>query len=383
MSPPRLLLRPTDSQYQDRHRKWQGIPSVERTSGGRLYTTWYTGMETERGGNFVVLTSSDDNGSTWNGIEVVIEHDDPEVRCFDPCLWMDPDRRLWLSWSQSREFFDGRDGVWVAVSANPDDATAVWSEPRRIANGIMMNKPIVTRHGDWLFPCAIWSAHPPSEEHPEVAGERYSNVYVSTDSGRSISYRGSADVPNRQFDEHVIVEKQDGILWMLVRCYDGIGESFSADGGRTWTPGRRSSIEGPCSRFHLRRLKSGRLLLVNHDGAEGRLTRDEVEAQGNVKVWKGRSRLTAFMSDDDGATWPHKLLLDPRDDVSYPDATEGEDGELYVVYDWRRMTERQILLARFTEDEVLQGRIFRPESQLQVSVNKALGGDTDPIPTPS
>src|SRR5699024_1325782 len=105
--------------------------------------------------------------------------------------------RLWLTWNQSRDFFDGRIGVWAAISTNPDDETPTWSEPRRLANGIMMNKPIVTRGGDWLFPCAIWSDHPPTESHPEVDEERYSNVYASTDQGETITYRGSADVPNR------------------------------------------------------------------------------------------------------------------------------------------------------------------------------------------
>ncbi len=366
-----VLTRPAAPKYQDRHRMWQGIPSIERTPGGRLYANWYTGMETETGGNFVVVSTSDDDGETWRSVEFVVEHDDPEVRCYDPCLWTDPRGRLWLTWNQSRDFFDGRIGVWAAISENPDDETPTWSAPRRIANGIMMNKPIATSQGDWLFPCAIWSDHPPTEDHPEMADERFSNVYASTDEGCTVAYRGAADVPNRQFDEHMLVEKRDGTLWMLVRCYDGIGEAFSTDGGRTWSPGRKSSIEGPCSRFHIRRLASGRLLMINHDSAGAHLTRAEVAAQGNVKVWKGRSHLTAFLSDDDGQTWPHRLLLDERDEVSYPDVAEGEDGQLFVIYDWERMSERQILMARFTERDVLRGSVEDPRSRLQVLVNLA------------
>ncbi|MEE6289341.1 sialidase family protein [Georgenia sp. MJ173] len=371
MTPAQILIRPDGAKYQDTHRQWQGIPSLERTPGGRLYANWYTGMDTEKGGNFVVVSTSDDDGDTWDSVQMVIEHDDPEVRCYDPCLWTDPLGRLWLTWNQSNDFFDGRVGVWAAISENPDDEKPTWSQPRRIANGIMMNKPMVTSAGEWLFPTAIWSDHPPTEDHPEVDGERYSNVYVSTDQGETVSYRGSADVPNRQFDEHMVVEKNDGSLWMLVRCYDGIGEAFSTDGGRTWSPGRKSHIAGPCSRFHIRRLKSGRLLMINHHDFGEKLSRDDVEAQGNVKVWKGRTNLTALISDDDGATWPHTLLLDARDDISYPDATEGEDGTIYVIYDWQRMTERKIYLARFTEDDVLNGEAADEHSRLQVLVNVA------------
>jgi len=371
MTPARILSRPTAAKYQDEHRKWQGIPSVERTSGGRLYVNWYSGMDTETGGNFVVVTTSDDDGETWNGPRFVVEHDDPEVRVYDPALWRDPTDRLWLTWNQSRDFFDGRVGVWVATSDNPDDAEPEWTEPRRIANGLMMNKPTVLSDGSWLFPTAIWACHTPTEDH-DLETERFSNVYRSTDQGRTISYLGGADVPNRSFDEHMIVEKRDGTLWMLVRCFDGIGESFSTDGGQTWSPGRRSHVDGPCSRFHIRRLPSGRLLMINHDNFGERRSREELEQQGNVKVWKGRTNLTAFLSDDDGATWPHKLLLDTRDDVSYPDAAIGPDGQIFVVYDHDRFGDRAIYLARFTEDDVLSGEMRSAGAGSGILVNRAL-----------
>lgn len=169
----------------------------------------------------------------------------------------------------------------------------------------------------------------------------------------------------------MLVEQYDGTLWMLVRCYDGIGEAFSDDDGRTWRDARKSTIDGPCSRFHVRRMPSGRLLMINHDRIDARLDRSEVVAQGNVKAWKGRSNLTAYLSDDGGATWPHRLLLDARDDVSYPDAAIGDEGEIFVVYDWQRMTERKILMARIGEEDVLAGELVRPGSRLGMVVNTA------------
>ncbi|WP_218902804.1 sialidase family protein [Amycolatopsis endophytica] len=367
MTAARILSRPTEAVYSDRHRKWQGIPSIERTAGGRLYVDWYSGMDTETGGNFVVVTTSDDDGDTWSGVRFVVEHDDPEVRVYDPCLWRDPLDRLWLTWNQSRGFFDARVGVWAAVTENPDDDDPKWSEPRRLANGLMMNKPTVRGDGAWLFPAAIWACHPPTERHG-LEAEQFSNVHVTHDHGETFALLGSADVPNRSFDEHMVVEKRDGTLWMLVRCFDGIGESFSADGGATWSPGRRSHIDGPCSRFHIRRLPSGRLLLVNHADFGERRTIEELEQQGDVKEWKGRTNLTAFLSDDDGATWPHRLLLDDREDISYPDVALGDDGEIFVVYDHDRFGDRGIYLARCTEDEILDGAPVRKSTL----VNRAL-----------
>ena len=104
LTPPNILSRPAAARYQDRHRLWQGIPSVEATAGARLFANWYSGMDTETGGNFVVVTTSDDGGDTWTGPRWVVEHPDPEVRVYDPCLWRDPRGRLWLTWNQSRDF---------------------------------------------------------------------------------------------------------------------------------------------------------------------------------------------------------------------------------------------------------------------------------------
>ena len=131
--------------------------------------------------------------------------------------------------------------------------------------------------------------------------------------------------------------------------------------------------DGPCSRFFIRRLKSGRLLMINHYNFDQRIDLDDIMNQGNVKSWKGRSHLTAMLSEDDGETWPYTLLLDERNEVSYPDAKEADNGYIYVTYDWERVTQREILMARFTEDDILRGKILSPEGKLRVLVNKALG----------
>ena len=375
MIPAKLYVRPTEERFQDTYRRWQGIPSIEVTDGGKIFVNFYSGQDAEVGGNIMVLCVSTDGGKSFRSCEAVVEHPDPQCRIYDPCLWIDPHGVLWMSWTQARGFNDGRSGVWVSQCSDPDADNLVWSPPRRIANGIMMNKPIVTSKGDRIFPTAIWcdtSGSVPTERHG-LENEQFSNVYASLDEGRTIALRGHADIPHRSFDENMIVEKRDGSLWMLTRTFDGIGESFSTDGGYTWTPGRKSHIDGPCSRFHIRRLRSGRLLMINHYQFDQRIDLEDIMSQGNVKSWKGRSHLTALLSEDDGQTWPYYLLLDERNEVSYPDAKEAADGMIYVCYDWERVTQREILMARFTEDDILQGHLSDKRSKLRVLVNKALG----------
>jgi len=374
MLPAKLYYNPKEERFADHYRRWQGIPSIEVSSAGRIFVNFYTGQAAEVGGNVMLLCISDDHGTSFHNA-LVVEHPHPECRIYDPALWIDPLGRLWVFWAQAHGFHDARSGVWCSICNNPDSEKLTFSAPRRIANGIMINKPIVTQTGAWLFPCCLWHdgcGAPPTEDHG-LDHEKYSNAYVSYDQGKTITLLGSANIPQRSFDESMMVEKKDGSIWMLVRTFYGIGESFSYDGGKTWTPGKPSHIDGPCSRFHIRRLKSGRLLMINHYHFTEHIDLADIMNQGNVKTWKGRSHLTAMLSEDDGATWPYTLLLDERNDVSYPDAAECDDGFIYVTYDWQRVKEREILLAKFTEEDILLGKINNHDSKLRILVNKATG----------
>jgi hypothetical protein len=86
-----------------------------------------------------------------------------------------------------------------------------------------------------------------------------------------------------------------------------------------------------------------------------------------------RSHLTAFLSKDDGTTWDGSLLLDERLSVSYPDAVQAPDGTLYLIYDYDRRGDKKILLAQFTEEDILQGDSVSGQAKLQILINQAFG----------
>lgn len=48
--------------YGTLHRLWQGIPGIEVTEKGRIFSVFYSGNTKETLGNFVVLLQSDDGG---------------------------------------------------------------------------------------------------------------------------------------------------------------------------------------------------------------------------------------------------------------------------------------------------------------------------------
>ena len=251
---------------------------------------------------------------------------------------------------------------------DPERADTAWTPARRLCDGFLKNKPIALGNR-WLLPVEFMNCDPlegsldglrPQKgphAHP-MPRFKAANVFASGDGGRTVSFFGQAQIPPKDRDctENMVVERKDGSLWMLVRTKYGIGETVSTDGGKTWTDVKPSAIQNPNSRFYIGRLKSGAMLLVKNGPTDKRI---------------GRSRITAFVSDDDGATWIGGLVLDERDNVSYPDAVEGPDGFIHVVHDRERTKAREILHHRFTEADVRAGRLVTPGSRLKDIVNKA------------
>ena len=347
-------------EYADSARMFQGIPGIERAANGRLWTTWYGGGVTEDKDNYVLLYTSGDDGKSWQSA-LVLDPDGPgPVRPFDPCLWHDPDGKLWLFWAQEIAGNKGRVSQTFAITTDDSrNAAATWTRPRPISKGVMLNKPIVAADGRWLLPISTWFTNGSAR------------VVVSADHGATFADLGAANIPDvksRNADEHMLVERKDGTLWMLVRGnkfpagiegdFTGIGESLSRDGGKTWSDVKASSIPHPTSRFFIRKLASGNMLLVRHNPPKG---------------VKGRSHLTAFVSEDDGRTWKGGLMLDERAGVSYPDGVQASDGSVYVIYDYQRGRDKEILMAVFTETDVLGGKLISPNSRLRGRVNQATG----------
>lgn len=334
-------------------RIWQGIASVEITPKGRLFATFYTGNTQEALNNYCTLLQSDDDGKTWKD-PVAVAYDGTEYRCYDPTLWCDPLGRLWFIWAKSPD-----PGVWAAICDDPDADVLKWGAPRRIGGNVMMNKPIVTSTGEWLFPMAVWAKTLNFHRNTEGKNPDECKAFVdrTVDRGRTFTRIGGVDMPQRCFDEHMVLEQDDGSLKMFVRTHYGIGESTSYDGGVTWTPGKDSGLKGPNSRFHIRRLPSGNILLVNHIN------------------YTGRNNLMAKLSRDGGKTWEGGLMIDSRDNVSYPDCGIGANGFLYIIHDHERggflptqeqamACAREVLISKVSEEDILAGKLVNPESYL-------------------
>lgn len=383
--PPKLIVDPFPA-YAQKYLPFAMAASMESTSKGRLWTCWAGG---EDGPNaYLVASYSDDSGKSWRDPVFVIDPQvhisktgvfskasytvatgtGPETRKFSigtrlGSFWCDPKGRLWLFFHQSVGMFDRSCSNWYVRCDDPDADKPVWTEPVYIGFGASLNKPFVRQNGEWILPVSLWERwhidKPFADCYRELDVVRGANVFVSDDEGGHWRYRGGIIFKGSCFNEHSIVELQDGRLWMLSRGMKEALQSFSDDGGKTWQP-QSTAFPHVNSKCIFRRLQSGNILLVRH-------------GQDINKASPRRQELTAFLSTDEGQTWSGKLLLDERTGVSYPDIAQAPSGDIYVHYDRGRTSAAEILFARFREADVTAGKLVSADASLKNLVRSKTG----------
>ncbi len=339
-------------------RTWQGIPGLERTAKGRVFISWFSGGTREpEPENTVLLCYSDDGGNTYTAPMVMGAPQDGS-RCFDPVPWIDPRGRLWYFFNRGNKT-SGQHGVYARICDQPDAPTPVFGPEFRVgfdcAYSFRMNKPIILSTGEWILPVTFinepvfdWVAGKTPDQQQQLQG-----VGISRDEGKSWELRGAVASPPWAL-EGMVTELKDGGLWMLIRTGSGfLWQSHSADKGLTWSKGEPTKIKNPGSRFFIRRLASGNLLLVNH-----------------YKYTHGRDHLTAQVSTDDGKSWNNGLLLDERQFISYPDGVQDRDGLIWITYDRDRRGSGDILMAKFTEKDAVEGNDVSGKTLLKQVIDR-------------
>ena len=184
----------------------------------------------------------------------------------------------------------------------------------------------------------------------------------------------------------MFVEKNNGDLWLLSRTHPsrracstralpyaygnvGILEAISKDGGKTFDALKPSPIPHTGSRFFIYRLKSGNLILVKNYADDEKWLKGKPRDNSN-KGGYPREKIVVYLSKNDGKTWQGGLILDNRRNVSYPDADQDDNGNIYVCFDYERYKEQEIYVAKITEADILAKKISEPSEPAKI-VNKA------------
>lgn len=167
-------------------------------------------------------------------------------------------------------------------------------------------------------------------------------TYVSDDAGKSWKPSPQIDLGGMGHHggvtEATIEQLRDGRVWMLLRTNWGrFWQAFSDDEGLSWRRIEPSSIEASSAPGLLKRLASGRLVLLwNRPFPEGK---DSYPLRGGDGLWSEvavsnhREELSMAFSDDDGRSFTRPVVIARREKgwISYPRLIEFTPGELWVT----------------------------------------------------
>lgn len=174
-------------------------------------------------------------------------------------------------------------------------------------------------------------------------------TYSSTDQGISWKPSNLIDLGGAGHHggvtEPTLTELDDGRLWMLIRTNWGkFWSAYSTDGGKFWSIIQPSGIDASSAPAMLRRLASGRLMLLwNRPYPDGKT---EWPLTGGDNLWSAtpvsnhRQELSLAFSDSDGKSWSEPLVIAHSNEskrtgskrwISYPYVFENKPGEIWIT----------------------------------------------------
>jgi len=297
------------------------FPALGRLQSGKLAAVVRGGAPHVGVGGRLDLVTSEDGARTWSKPSLIV-YMPPDTR--DWAFGQAADGRLIMAFCVTGAYRDGRHGFeayqyrpWVTTS---DDEGAQWNNPARLdcsplQYSSLFGKIITLADGTVLLPGYGW--HQPEEEGGGLPADKQgmSNyVLRSTDNGKT--WGDFKFIGGRGYTETSLCALPDGRVLAVMRA-NGLYQSVSADGGRTWSKPARL-VEGARLPANVIMLQSGKLLLTF-----GR----RIEPFG----------VEAVLSGDEYGTWDwrtHRLIEweAPNTDCGYPSSAQTDDGTIVTLY---------------------------------------------------
>ena len=321
--------------------------TIAETNSGTLVAAWFGGSAEGRAD--VGIWFARKTGGRWiSAVEVGngAQADGKRYAAWNPVLFQPPRGPLFLFYKVGPSVSEW----WGMVTTSADDGRT-WSKPRRLPDGVLgpiKNKPVVLSNGAWL-----------SGASSETSDNWRVHFELSRDSGQTWERVGPVDKgAGFQAIQPTILTLPGGMIEALCRTQQGvIAMTWSADGGRTWTPLAATELPNPNSGFDAVRLVDGRLLLVYNHSA-------------HFPNWSGhgnRFPLDVAISAD-GIEWKHMFTLEngPSDlgtpiqtspptaaqeldafgdrGFSYPAVIQTSDGLVHITYTWNRRMIKHVVV---------------------------------------
>lgn len=297
--------------------------TIESTPTG-LVAAWFGGTH-EKNPDVGIWVSRKVDGKWTRPVEVVNGVESEEVRypCWNPVLFQLSNGPLVLFYKVGPT-----PSTWWGMQMSSKDGGKTWSDPVKLGKGKSIghligpvkNPPIELDDGSLLCPS--------STEHNNwrVHFER------SSDGGKTWQVIGPIhDGEKFNAIQPSILRYKDGSLQVLCRSQESVlVESWSSDGGQTWSKPAPTSLPNPNAGTDATTLKDGRQILIyNHT-----VRRAPFPANRNM--------LNVAISTD-GKQWKTVLTLErDKNEYSYPTVIQDADGMIHVVYTWRRQTVKHV-----------------------------------------
>ncbi|HUZ58851.1 MAG TPA: sialidase family protein [Hanamia sp.] len=241
------------------------------------------------------------------------------------------------NWNWQKDIHDSPGSVLPTYAVRSMDGGKTWEAPEKLheewtgANRDM----IETKDGSIVFTSMIMRHHP---------GHHTVLTYTSKDEGKTWTASNIIDLggsgSHSGVMESTLVQLKDGRLWMLLRTdWGDFWQTFSDDDGITWKETGPTNIDASSSPGMIKRLKSGRLVLVwNRLFPEGQMEYPLQKGDGNLSDlptnWQ-RKELSIMFSDNDGKNWSKPVVIakvtKKGAQLSYPFIFEAKPGELWIT----------------------------------------------------
>ena len=300
---------------------------AESKSG--LVAAWFAGEE--EGNSDVGIRVARHDGTKWlQSVEVVngAEGEDKDYPCWNPVLFQPKQGPLMLFYKVGPS-----PRQWWGMLVTSEDDGKTWSRPHKLGKsdklgsntnliGPVKNKPIQLEDGSILCPS--------STEHE---GWRV-HFELTKDMGKTWLVIGPIN-DGKEFGaiQPSILTYTDGRMQVLCRSRQSVvTQSFSNDGGKTWSKMTATGLPNPSAGTDAVTLKDGRqLLLYNHTIRSGPFP-------------SGRNMLNVAISKD-GKDWKPVLTLERnRGEYSYPAVIQTFDGKVHITYTYQRQSIKHVVL---------------------------------------